>query len=135
MSVLFVWKKDYETGCPTIDKQHRHLFEIVNEFFDAFESANADEKLPHILDELEKYTIYHFSTEEKLFAEKNYPYTDEHKTQHQYFVNKVKEFKAEYEKGGNTLLIYDLMLSLKDWLFDHVLGSDRKYIPYLCKNQ
>ena len=135
MSVLVEWKSEYETGCKLIDEQHKRLFQIFNEFFTAFEQAKADKKLEDIIKELESYTIYHFSTEERLFDEKGYPKKEQHKREHQEFIDKVKSFRQQYEKDENSLLAYDVMLSLREWIFNHVLGSDRLYIPYLCNEK
>ncbi len=134
MSELFSWKDDYATGCEIIDNQHKKLFDIINELFTAFEGAFAESQVPRILKELEEYTIYHFSTEERLFVEKNYPLKDQHKQEHDHFIQKIRKFKLDLESGQNNLLAFDVMITLKDWLIGHILGSDHKYIPYLCKN-
>lgn len=31
MAIVFVWKEKYEVGEPTLDKQHRYLFDLGNE--------------------------------------------------------------------------------------------------------
>lgn len=133
MGVLFPWKDEYNTGCEVIDKQHQKLFDIINELFQAFEGAYAESKVPRILKELEDYTVYHFSTEEKLFEEYNYPLKDQHKAEHEHFVQKIRDFKEQHEKNENEMIAFDVMIALKDWLVGHILGSDHKYIPYLCK--
>ncbi len=133
MGKLFEWKEEYNTGCDVIDQQHRRLFDIINNLFQAFEGAFAESQVPRILDELEDYTIYHFSTEEELFQQTGYPFSQAHIEEHKYFANKIKNFKKDLESGKNTLLAFDVMITLKDWLLGHILGSDKKYVPYLCK--
>ncbi len=134
MGEIFPWKEEYNTGCEEIDTQHKKLFNIINELFTAFEGSFAESQVPRILKELEDYTVYHFSTEERLFEERNYPLKEEHKKEHDSFIRKIKNFKKQMELGQNNLLAFDVMLALKDWLIDHILGSDHKYIPYLCND-
>ncbi len=133
MGELVQWKDEYNTGCKVIDDQHKKLFQIINELFAAFEAAYAGSQVPTILKQLEDYTVYHFQTEEKMFEQYNYPLTKEHKAEHQYFVDKIKKFKQDLETGNKQMIAFEIMMTLKDWLIDHILVNDRKYIPYLCK--
>ncbi len=49
------------------------MVEIINNLYDAFVNAKVKEIIKPIIDELFEYTVYHFTTEEKMFEEKNYP--------------------------------------------------------------
>jgi hemerythrin-like metal-binding protein len=133
MSQFLTWKEEFNTGCEEIDRQHQKLGEILNELYQAFEQGLAESHVIKILNELEEYTKYHFSTEEELFEKYNYPYKEQHKAEHQKLVEQVRKFRLDYEQNKSTLLSYEVLITLKQWLLDHVLGSDRKYIPYLCK--
>ena len=93
-------------------------------------SGKAKEVLSKILSELVDYTLYHFSTEEKFFDKYEYPETEAHKIQHKDLVQQVAAVQKKYEAGERVLTI-DVMNFLRDWLNDHILGSDVKFGPYL----
>jgi hemerythrin-like metal-binding protein len=83
-----------------------------------------------ILSDLLSYTAFHFATEEKLFQEYVYPDYPLHKKEHDNLSNKVKAFISDFRTGKIALTI-DVMNFLKDWLRNHILGSDKKYGPFL----
>ena len=82
-----------------------------------------------ILTELTAYTVYHFSTEEGYMQKYSYPSMQTHRLEHQKFVQKVGDFKSQYD-GGIIGLSNEVMLFLSDWLKGHILGTDKKFGPY-----
>lgn len=131
--VLIRWNSTYELGFKTIDEQHIKLVDIINDFYDAFATAQAHEKIGEIIGELVNYTVYHFTAEEEIFANSNYPNTEEHRKKHKEFVDELKRYHQEV-KDGNMTTTYDLMTFLRDWLVQHIMGTDRTYLPYIKKD-
>ena len=131
MDTLIEWSEEYSVNCSEIDEQHKVLFDLINQLYSKFSDTDKDTILD-ILNELYKYTDEHFRTEEVLFDIYKYPYTEEHKKEHKDFVDKVAEFTKKFEEG-DEMLTFDILFFLKDWIIEHILYSDRKYIDYLCK--
>lgn len=130
MDNLIEWSDDFRI-CDVIDVQHKKLVELINNLYQAFVEAKVKDAILPIIKKLRGYTIYHFGEEEKMFAENNYTFTDEHLRAHQVFVAKIEDFEDRYE-AGDSLLPYDIMNFLKDWLLNHILISDKKYVEELC---
>ena len=65
MHQKMIFTDDYLIGIPEIDKQHKHLFELIAEVDQSLED-NADPNViaSRMLYELKEYARYHFSTEE-----------------------------------------------------------------------
>ncbi len=131
MTDLVVWTSKYSVGCDYIDEQHKKLIQIINELYSNFMERSSRDKMQKILDELVDYTVYHFNAEEKMLEEHGAGPSEEHKKQHQDFVNKIKVFQKRYELGDNVLGL-DIMNFLKDWLLNHILGTDMKYSKEVC---
>ena len=127
---LIPWSDIFSIDKKIIDSQHKILIKLINELYAAFLDGKANDHISNILDELTKYTVSHFKTEEVFFEEVNYDDADNHKKEHQDFVYKVVDFKTKF-KEGDVSLSYDIMNFLRDWLQNHILVSDRKYISYL----
>jgi len=127
---LIPWSDTFSIDKKIIDSQHKILIKLINELYAAFLDGKANDHISNILDELTKYTVSHFKTEEVFFEEVNYDDADNHKKEHQDFVDKVVDFKTKF-KEGDVSLSYDIMNFLRDWLQNHILVSDRKYISYL----
>ena len=127
---LITWKETYSLNVEEVDNQHKKLVELINDLHGAMISGKAKESLGKILSALIDYTLYHFATEEKFFDQYEYPDSNSHKKQHQDLVQQVAALQQKFEAGEKVLTI-DVMNFLRDWLNDHILGSDKKFGPYL----
>jgi hemerythrin len=123
---LIDWSNDLSVSVGVIDKQHQQLVASINELNDAMKSGKGKDVLSSILTKLIKYTQEHFATEEKYFAQFNYPETISHKEEHKILVEKVMEFKKQFESGQVGLSV-QIMEFLCDWLKNHIQGTDKKY--------
>jgi hemerythrin len=126
---LIEWNDQLSVKVGEIDSQHKRLIEMVNELHAAMKEGKAREALGAILNGLMEYAAIHFSTEEKYFDQFNYVNSGSHKREHQGFVNKVKEFKAGFDKG-KMMLSLEVMDFLKDWLINHIQKVDMAYAPF-----
>jgi hemerythrin-like metal-binding protein len=127
---LVTWKDIYVVNIEEIDSQHKNLVGIVNELHDAMIIAKGQDVLGKVLDELVEYTLYHFATEEKYFDLYDYPEADLHKKQHKELVEQVAALHEKF-KSGERVITLDVMNFLRDWLHDHIVGSDKLFGPYL----
>ena len=127
---LVTWKEEYSVNITEVDDQHKGLVELINQLHDAMLAGKAKEVMGKILAELVNYTLNHFATEEKYFDQHEYPEADLHKKQHADLVEQVAAVQAKHEAGERVLTI-EVMNFLRDWLYEHILGSDKKFGPYL----
>lgn len=127
---IFTWSDDIATGIDEIDTQHKKLITLVNELNDAMMARKAKESLEKILQELTDYTVYHFATEERAFDRYAYTRRDEHLKYHRDFVAKVEDLTKRFKKSEIALSV-DVMQFLVDWVKNHILVEDKKYLPEL----
>jgi hemerythrin len=126
---LFNWSTQYETGILLVDSQHKKLVDAINDLHDAMKEGKGKDKIEKTLDFLVDYTVLHFSAEEKLMQQKNYPDYSNHKKVHDKLVTEVKDIKTKYLAG--KVLPMEVSTFMSDWLKNHILGTDKKYIPFL----
>jgi len=124
--MLFEWDESMNVGYDQINEQHKKLISLINELHSAMLEGKSKDVMSGILGELKDYTVYHFKTEEDLFDKFDYSETNDHKTEHQAFVLKVGDFISEFESGKVGVSL-ELMNFLKNWLIQHIKGSDMKY--------
>ena len=127
---LFPWSDTYSVQIGIIDTQHKNLVNIVNKLHQAMVGRNGKQQLGNILAELIKYTHVHFKTEETFMESHQYPDYLSHKAQHDSLTKTVLDLQDKFRKAEIGLTI-EVMDFLKDWLTDHILGSDKKYTPFL----
>lgn len=126
---FFTWDQKYVLGVADIDGQHQRLVAMMEELHEAMRAGKGADILDKIIMKLRTYTMTHFLAEEKRMQEVNYPDYAHHKNQHQEFISKITEFqrhRAENKVG----LSMNVMNFLKEWLVNHIMGTDKKYVPY-----
>lgn len=122
------WDDSLSVKIKEIDDQHKKLIEMINEFYThIIEEKKLKDNLLKLLDELAEYTKFHFSTEEKYMDEFNFEYTDFHKKEHAEFINKVFGAKKRINEGKMVFSV-EITNFLKDWLVNHIKGTDQNYI-------
>ena len=120
---FFNWTADLNVGNHLIDEDHKRLVALVNELYDAMKSGKGNSILGEILNELIKYTSSHFSREERLMQEIQYPGYQEHKAEHVKLVGEVLDLQAKF-KAGSTTLSVSAFNFLSDWLRNHIKSRD-----------
>ncbi len=126
---LINWNDSFSVSVTEIDLQHQKLISMINDLHDAMKARKTKEVLGEIIDGLIDYTEDHFSIEETYFAQFNYPETALHKKEHSDFVAKVKDVKKGFDEE-RLMLSMDIMNFLKDWLQNHINGTDKKYSQF-----
>ncbi len=134
--VIFKWDDSYSVGIAQVDEQHKVLVDLVNRLDQAVSTGHDEAALRKILGELLDYTRYHFSTEENLMLSsgQNPLHYRKHKSEHDDFIQRVKEFSGQL-RGSSTGLSEPLLDFLIKWLVDHILGSDKEMGRFLVGAQ
>ncbi len=127
---LLQWSPDLSVNVKEIDTQHKKLVDLINLLHDSMKSGKGKDVLSQVLNDLTDYTVYHFSTEEKLFEKYGYPEYTRHKKEHDDLTKQVIEIKSKFEAGQNTITV-EVMSFLKDWLNNHIKHSDKRYTAFL----
>ena len=101
MANFITWDSSYEVGIEIVDKQHRHLVDLTNELYNAC-IGERDE-----LDQKFK----------------------EHKQKHEDFVKTILTSINAYT-SGKQFVPNAFVRFLRDWLFDHILITDKEMAKY-----
>ena len=124
------WEDRLTVGIPSIDNQHRQLFDRVNRLFVAASERAPKEEMENLFIALVSATLEHFRHEESLLEKNHYPRLDEHKVEHEKLVGEIKELLFKYHIGVMSLGP-DLFSFLERWLVRHIETSDLAYAPLL----
>ncbi len=128
---LMTWSDKLNIGIAVVDDDHRKLVDMVNELFDGIQAGHGQDSVGKVLEKLIAYTKAHFAREEKLFVEAGYPGAAAHKKEHEKLTEDVMAAQAKYNAGATAILSVELMNFLKNWLLNHIQGSDKAYGPHL----
>lgn len=128
----------YILGIDIVDEQHSHLIEIGNKLLSLLElgdSIDHYDEIMTILNELRDYTQYHFTSEEEIFKDLDYPEKDVHIMEHQFFMKKVDKFFDEdidNQQIDNLKKLTDFVLG---WILHHILNTDNEYAAIMNDNE
>lgn len=124
------WKDDYSVGINSIDQQHKKLLSLINQLQTAVDYSTGEEFEREALDQLVDYTKTHFSYEESLMRDNDYPDFGPHKAKHDEMIREVEAVLVEYEKDHDLAMEHGAKF-LKTWLINHINGTDKEYSSFL----
>jgi len=123
----FQWNRYFETGLADVDRQHRSLVDLINQF-GALLARNelVDSDCHRLIEELAAYSHYHFEEEEGLMAQVSLDprSLEPHRMAHQGFLQDVTSMYEEVSSEGHHAA-KSLLSFLTHWLAYHILGTDQ----------
>ncbi|HTH15296.1 MAG TPA: bacteriohemerythrin [Magnetospirillum sp.] len=129
------WTDEYKLGIPVIDREHRELLDVCNEFLDAVQHGEPIPRLAAILDRMLLLTRAHFVGEERMLDRHGYPGLAAHKAEHDHLLVQAEALKARYLDVSQEEELRHLTMETADflqtWLLDHIRTNDRPYRPFL----
>lgn len=123
----FTWDQRFETGISVVDKQHRHLVDLVNLAGDILlEGKASEEELQKLFGQLADYAVYHFTEEENMMEAHHLDarHVNAHKSQHAEFLTQVTLMWNNRHVAENPAAMLHGFLS--SWLTVHILGQDQE---------
>lgn len=128
------WNDEMNVGIPEIDVEHKPIILLINELnraiTEGMNPAEIKRWLQHIVDDTEM----HFSQEEKLFQEWQYPDAAEHARIHSQLFKALQEIKAECIPYGVDTGWVEVGMRIKRILLNHFQNEDVKYAEYSRKS-
>ena len=126
-----LWNSRLETGVRSIDDQHKELFRIVESALKIGKQENNKESLLESMEFLKRYVELHFTDEERLQKESNYPKASIHKMMHYKYMRDLQALINQYEQEGDTT---STMKSINNdvvvLLIKHILVHDKEFSVY-----
>jgi len=108
---------------PEIDSQHETLIMLINQLHEAMLQGTGREVLDGLMSQLIEHTRTHFSYEEQLMSQYNYPEYEAHKSEHNKLMQHLVDLAESYH-SGELILSFAVMLELKGWATVHIEEFD-----------
>ncbi|MCL2018985.1 MAG: hemerythrin family protein [Oscillospiraceae bacterium] len=125
---MLTLSKDMETGVVKIDEQHRELINRLNAVTSMGLKSISKEETQKTISILEEYIVKHFSDEEALHKQSNYPKRDEHKQMHKQYISEFRTLKREFITNGESpKFTMTLNNSIINWIVKHIKTADAEF--------
>ncbi len=130
--MAYTFTKELETGNQLIDSEHRQLIEAINNLLSACSTGKGRSELANTTKFLKDYTAKHFSNEELLQLQYQYPDYVNHKRYHEDFKKVVAGICSKLEKEGpSILLVGEVNSAIGGWLINHIKKEDAKVAAHI----
>lgn len=127
-----IWKDEYSVGVELFDHQHQRLFDLINKLAEQSGDPPNIQLATQTLKEMLNYAKEHFTDEEKLMEQCQYPELPEQKNQHTYFLKTTAELCA-YSPHDKEMSVNEIAEFLNIWWLMHILKLDMKYKEFFQK--
>lgn len=132
------WSPALAVDDSIIDEQHRELFAHARAFVEAVKISKKYSQVADVTRFLDDYIKIHFSTEERMMAEQNYPFLKLQIEQHRRFSAYFNALKNEIRENFNknrVFLLFRVQILIIDWLLNHTGKLDRHFGKYLSERK
>ncbi len=120
----FFWRPDFSINVRSIDLQHRQIFERTDGLYETLKFGAPKDDVLASLEFMVEYVRFHYTEEEGLMDQHQYPGYDVHKKKHQELLNTVMNLQKKLE-GSKPIPKESALAFLKDWMTEHILIQDR----------
>lgn len=127
------WKPSYALGLEEMDAHHQTLFATINELWYAVIDRHPTVTVGELLNRLERYAVMHFSAEEALMLDMDYPNFRAHEKAHRRFIRQILKERQKHASGAPVDL--EILRFLENWWTTHIQVLDREYAEHLARKQ
>ena len=129
--ITVVWDKKFEVGHERIDSEHRIFLNLIREVSLMPERRVSKDRIQRHLDEFKKYARFHFTSEENIMFDVDYPDFNSHSNEHEVLLAQLDERVYHYTKG--ELPLDDVVSFLFEWFALHTTQIDTRLSGYIAK--
>ena len=94
---LIQWRKDFETGVPDVDFEHRELVDLINALGDEVDAHASRQRIQEFLGEVFAKIAAHFALEESIMRKHGYDEYAAHKAEHEILLDEIRDIMDDSE--------------------------------------
>ncbi|OIP18143.1 MAG: hypothetical protein AUK53_01260 [Betaproteobacteria bacterium CG2_30_59_46] len=128
------WHESYDCGEPTIDQEHRKLFDLANTLINAaFKRESNPLEFDEALKKLLAHVAQHFADEEVILAQHHYAGLEVQAQAHKRLIERALQLRDATAAGGVTVgELVDFIAG--EVVSRHMLQTDREFYPLFDKS-
>lgn len=119
--MLLEWRKEFQTGIPSVDYEHQELIDLINRAHAEMEAQSRD--VADFIGEIYARISLHFALEEQTMRAHDYGHYAEHKADHERLLDELRDIMDEYD-GTTAFDATALGERLRDWFAIHFKTHD-----------
>ncbi|MCU7810502.1 MAG: hemerythrin domain-containing protein [Candidatus Thiodiazotropha sp. (ex Notomyrtea botanica)] len=128
--IKVAWSKKFEVGHERIDFEHKIFLDLIREASLLPEMGTSRERVMRHLDEVKKYALFHFTSEENIMFDVAYPDFKKHRQEHAMLLALLDERSHQYKDGDIDL--DGVVGFLFEWFALHTTQVDTRLAKYIA---
>jgi hemerythrin len=119
------WSPRFETGHPSIDQEHRELFQQLSSLKEAVDGGAGRERIVELIVILQRYALDHFAREETHMHRVGCPALAVNCAAHAAFARKLEGWLSLLTHSGTPVsLLLDVHREATAWIESHIVNVD-----------
>jgi len=123
---LFEWNDSFLIGIEELDHEHKVLIKDINRLHAEMVGNEEKTEITKCLGEIYVHMQAHFALEEHVMKEHKYKFFDEHKREHEEFLENFAECMMQFLSGTEISARNPIEECLEQWVVKHITTSDKK---------
>lgn len=128
--IKLIWKKEFESGDPRIDEQHKALFQYANQMKDLSLVGTDLEKETLLFEKIVQHVQVHFRSEEEILETRGYPDLEAHRKIHAALIKKIEGMRASFGEGKTSASeVFTFLIDVV--IAEHLFHEDVKFFDFV----
>ena len=129
MAITLPWDIKFEIGHERIDSEHRIFLSLIRDLSLDAEKKSPKTRVERTLNVIYKYADFHFTSEENIMADIDYPHISEHKQTHKMLLAQLKNVIHNFH--SNNLDVEEIVRFLFQWFALHTTQNDKQIAEFI----
>ena len=129
---LCEWDDSLLIGIEELDYEHKLLIEDINRLHAELTCNTGRSVIAKCLGDVHARMQAHFALEEHVMKEHKYAFFDEHKREHDEFLEDYVECMMKFLNGAAVSSRNPIEECLKEWAINHITTCDKKMSLMVC---
>ena len=123
---FLIWDDSFLIGIEELDHEHKVLIDDINRLHEELAGNQEKSEIAKCLGDVHARMQAHFALEEHVMKEHEYEFFDEHKREHDAFLDNFTECMMQFLNDAGGSFKNPIEDCLKHWVMDHIITSDKK---------
>lgn len=123
---LFKWDDSFRIGIEELDHEHKVLIDDINRLHEELGRHEEMSEIEKCLGDIFVRMQAHFALEEHVMKEHDYKFFDEHKREHEGFLDSYTEYMVQFLNDTSVSSDNPIEATLAHWVIQHITTSDKK---------
>jgi len=123
---LLKWDESFLIGIEELDHEHKVLIDDINRLHEELAKHGQESEIKKCLGDIYARMQAHFALEEHVMKEHEYKFFDEHKREHNEFLDSYTEYMFQILNDTGASSGIPIEDTLKHWVLHHIITSDKK---------